>query len=217
LYTPEKLRKETGKDVFGPLEGQLVGCEYDTRRLIRMSLQKIGETYQGCAYPLRKEPSSPEKGFLGPIVCAVSPRGELYVGSIRERGWGAGNNVGEIVKIKFEPGKLPCGISEVKVVKGRFSIDFLREVDAKKAANIANYSISSYRRISTPAYGGPDVDRRTEKIDSVELLADHRQLMVKLPELRTGGFVYEIQLKNLAPENAEFFPAEAYFTLHQVP
>jgi hypothetical protein len=216
LYTPAKLREETNKDAFGPLEGQLIGCEYDTRRLIRMSLQKIGDTYQGCAYPLSKEPSSPEKGFLGPIVCAVSPQGELYIGSIRESGWGAGNNVGEIVRITFEPEKLPCGIAEVKAVKGGFSIDFLGEVDAKKAADIANYSISSYRRISTPAYGGPDVDRRTEKIDSVELSADNRRVTVKLPELRTGGFVYEIQLKNLSPENAEFFPAEAYFTLHGV-
>lgn len=217
LYTPEKLKREKGKDAFGPLEGHLVGCEYDTRRLIRMSLQKIGDTYQGCAYPLSKEPSSPEKGFLGPIVCAVSPRGELYVGSIRESGWGAGNNVGEIVKIKLEPEKFTCGIAEVKAVKGGFSIDFLREVDAKKAAEVANYSISSYRRISTPAYGGPDVDRRIEKIDFVELSADRRQVMVKVPDLRTGGFVYEFQLKNLAPVDAEFFPAEAYFTLHGVP
>ncbi|MBC7855744.1 MAG: c-type cytochrome [Pirellulaceae bacterium] len=217
LYTPEKLRKETGKDAFGPLEGQLVGCEYDTRRLIRMSLQKIGETYQGCAYPLSREPSSPEKGFLGPIVCAVSPRGELYVGSIRESGWGAGNNVGEIVKIKFEPEKLPCGIAEVKAIKGGFTIDFLKEFDAKKAADVGNYSISSYRRISSPAYGGPDVERRIEKIDSVEVSPDRRRVFVKLPEVRTGGFVYEIQLKNFAPGDAEFFPAEAYFTLHGVP
>jgi hypothetical protein len=217
LYTPEKLKKETGKDAFGPLEGQLVGCEYDTRRLIRMSLQKIGDTYQGAAYPLSQEPSSPEKGFLGPIVCAVSPRGELYVGSIRESGWGAGNNVGEIVKIKFEPEKLPCGIAEVKAVKGGFTIDFLSEVDGKKAADLANYSLSSYRRISTPAYGGPDVDRRIEKIDDVEVSAGKRRVTIKLPELRTGGFVYEFQLKNLAPKNGEFFPAEAYFTLHGVP
>src|SRR5207247_940438 len=34
------------KSIYGPLEGHLVGCEYDTRRLIRMSLQKIGDTYQ---------------------------------------------------------------------------------------------------------------------------------------------------------------------------
>ena len=120
------------------------------------------------------------------------------------------------MKIKFEPEKLPCGIGEVKAVKSGFTIDFLRDVDAKKAADAANYSISSYRRISTPAYGGPDVDRRTERIGFVQVAEDRRRVTVQLPEMRTG-FVYEIQLKNLAPGDAEFFPAEAYFTLNGVP
>src|SRR5262249_49422171 len=38
-------------DSFGPYAGQLIGAEYTTRRLIRMSVQKVGETYQGCVYP----------------------------------------------------------------------------------------------------------------------------------------------------------------------
>src|SRR5205814_1342220 len=40
----------THPTIYGPLVGHLVGCEYDTRRLIRMSLQQIGDTYQGAAY-----------------------------------------------------------------------------------------------------------------------------------------------------------------------
>ena len=56
LYTPKELRARLGHDVFGPMEGHLVGCEYDTRRLIRMSLQKVGDTYQGPAYPLASRP-----------------------------------------------------------------------------------------------------------------------------------------------------------------
>src|SRR5207237_4473558 len=50
LYTPPAVRAKLGRDLFGPFEGHLVGCEYDTRRLIRMRLQKIGDTYQGAAY-----------------------------------------------------------------------------------------------------------------------------------------------------------------------
>ncbi|MGH9203835.1 MAG: hypothetical protein ACRD2A_21620, partial [Vicinamibacterales bacterium] len=168
LDTPQPLIDQGQRNVFGPLEGQLVGCEYDTRRLIRMSLQKVGDTYQGAAYPLSVEPSSPEKGFLGPVVCAVSPRGELYVGSLRDSGWGAGNNVGEVVQIKIEPEKLPAGITEVRAIAGGFEIEFFRSVDAAKAADKANYSISSYRRESTPAYGGSDIDRRIERIAAIE-------------------------------------------------
>jgi mono/diheme cytochrome c family protein len=199
---------------FGPLEGHLIGCEYDTRRLVRMTLQKVGDSFQGAAYPLSLEPSSPEKGFLGPVVCAVSPRGELYVGSIRDSGWGAGNNIGEVVQIKIEPHKLPAGIAEVRAVPSGFAIDFFRAIDAGKAGDAASYAIASYRRESTPAYGGPDLDRRIEKVTGVIVSPDLRRVTLKLPGLREG-FVYELQLKNLTADGSLFHPAEAHYTLRR--
>jgi mono/diheme cytochrome c family protein/cytochrome c553 len=222
LETPSDLRPLTSdlgsrRSLYGPLEGHLVGCEYDTRRLIRMSLQKIGDTYQGCAYPLSIPPADVEKGLLGPIVCAIKPTtGELYVGEIRDSGWGAGNNIGQIVKIKIEPEKFPCGIAEVRATKTGFTIDFFQPVDRVKAADIASYSISSYRRESTPAYGGPDLDRRDEKISTAELSADAKRVTLTLPELRTSH-VYEIRLKNLTPGGGLFHPDEAHYTLRQIP
>jgi hypothetical protein len=216
LDTPQALLDQGKKDHFGPLEGQLVGCEYDTRRLIRMSLEKIGDVYQGAAYPLNIEPSSPEKGFLGPVVCAVSPHGELYVGSIRDSGWGAGNNIGEVVQVQFRPAELPGGIAELRAVRGGFELDFFREVDAAKAGDVANYSLSSYRRESTPAYGGPDLDRRIEKIAAIEVAPDRCRVTLNLTELREG-FVYELQLKNLMADGSLFHPAEAHYTLRRKP
>jgi hypothetical protein len=213
---PGSSRRPT-KSVFGPLEGHLIGCEYDTRRLIRMTLQKVGDTYQGAAYPLSIPPDDVEKGLLGPIVCAVKPTtGELYIGEIRDSGWGAGNNVGQIVKIKIEPEKLPCGIAEMRATADGFTLDFFQPVDTAKAADIANYSLQSYRRESTPAYGGPDLDRRTEKIAAIEVSPDNKRVTLKLPEMRER-FVYELRLKNLAPKNAMFHPDEAHFTLRQIP
>ena len=50
LDTP--LALQAHGDHFGPFEGHLVGCEYDTRRLIRMSLQRVDGWIQGAAYPL---------------------------------------------------------------------------------------------------------------------------------------------------------------------
>src|SRR6185436_2099558 len=108
----------------------------------------------------------------------------LYVGEIRDSGWGASNNIGQIVKIKIEPEKLPCGIAEVRATKTGFTIDFFQPVDPKLAAEVASYSISSYRRESTSAYGGPDLDRRDEKISSATLSADGKRVTLALPELR---------------------------------
>ncbi len=67
----------------------------------------------------------------------------------------------------------------------------------------------------TPAYGGPDLERRAEKIRSVEVAEDGRRVTIVLDELREG-FVYEFHLRNLADKGV-FFPAEAYYTLrHQI-
>jgi mono/diheme cytochrome c family protein len=215
LDTPTELRARIGRDLFGPLEGHLIGCEYDTRRLVRMTLQRVGDTFQGAAYPLSIPPTEANTGFLGPIVCAVSPRGELYVGSIRDSGWGAGNNVGEIVRVRVEPDKLACGIAEVRAVADGFTIDFFRPVDRDRAASAENYAIQSYRRESTPAYGGRDLDRRTEQVKSVTVSDDARRVTLRLAELRPG-FVYEFRLKNLSADET-FHPAEAHYTLRIVP
>jgi cbb3-type cytochrome oxidase cytochrome c subunit len=216
LYTPKDLRARLGHEVFGPLEGHLIGCEYDTRRLIRMSLQQVGTTFQGAAYPLSIPPDDLAKGFLGPLVCAISPRGELYVGSIRDSGWGAGNNVGEIVRVRIEPDKLPCGIAEVRATHHGFTIDFFRPVDRELAGQAGSYTIQSYRREATPAYGGPDLDRRTERMTEIVVAKDARRVTLRLAELRPG-FVYELRLRNLAPKGGDFHPAEAHYTLHVVP
>jgi mono/diheme cytochrome c family protein len=214
LDTPEKI----GKKLWGPFEGHLIGCEYDTRRLIRMSLQKVGDTYQGACYPFSLEKPQGEN-FLGPISCAISPRGELYIGSIRDSGWGGGANVGEIVRIEppKEEKSLPPGIAEVTASKEGFTIAFTQSVDAKLAADVASYSLESYTRESTPAYGGEDLHRRVEKIAGVSVAEDRRNVKLKLDELRPGGYVYEFHLKNLAGPKAVFFPAEAYYTLNVIP
>lgn len=215
LDTPDALRREGIPPLFGPLEGHLIGCEYDTRRLIRMTLQAVGDTYQGAAYPLSMPPVQVEQGLLGPIVCAVSPQGALYVGEVRDSGWGAGNNIGQITKIQIDPAQLPCGIAEVRATRDGFELDFFRPVDRQRARDPANYRIESYRRQSTPAYGGPDLDRRAEVLAGIAVSEDARQVRLTLPSLR-AGFVYEFKLRNLSPDGGLFHPDEAHYTLRQL-
>jgi hypothetical protein len=215
LDTPAALAKDRGP-LFGPFEGQLVGCEYDTRRLIRLSLQEVDGVYQGAAYPLSLPAENPADGLLGPVVCAVSPQGELYIGNLRDSGWGGGNNIGDIVRVQFEPVKLPAGIAEVRAEKEGLRVTFMKPVSRDKAADPANYRLASYRRESTPAYGGPDQDRRDETLAGVTVADDGLSALLKLREFREG-FVYEIFVKNLTTGDAPFFPAEAYFTLRKRP
>jgi hypothetical protein len=216
LETPPALRAQGQTGWFGPLEGHLIGCEYDTRRLIRMTLDAVGDTFQGAAYPLSIPPEDVNLGLLGPIVCAVSPSGLLYVGEIRDSGWGAGNNVGQITQVRVDPAALPCGIARVRAAPGGFELEFFQPVDLQRASDPSSYRIESYRRQSTPAYGGPDLDRRQETLRAVEVSPDGRSVRLTLPSLREG-YVYEFKLRHLSREGKVFHPDEAHYTLRQVP
>ena len=215
LETPAAVREKLGRDLFGPFEGHLVGCEYDTRRLVRMSLEKVGGAWQGAVYPLSVEPSTdPLATFEGPLTCQISPSGVLYVGSVRDSGWGAGNNTGSIVQMQWL-GVPPCGIAEILGKPYGFLVRFTQPVDASLAGQADNYTVVAYRRVPTPDYGEPDRDRRREKLSGVKLSADRREVRLELSELR-AGFVYEIRLKPLVGKGF-FFPAEGFYTLRNLP
>ena len=139
----------------------------------------------------------------------------MYVGEIRDSGWGAGNNRGRVVRLRFDPKSLPTGIAEIRATNNGFEIEFTRPVDSKSAEEPANYEVSSFTRVSTPVYGGDDQQRRAEDVTSVTISDDAKVAKLKLAEMRTG-FVYEIRLKNLVGGNT-FFPDYGYYTLNERP
>jgi hypothetical protein len=154
---------------------------------------------------------------LGPLSCAVSPDGALYVGNLRESGWGAGQNTGSIVRLEMDQDRLPAGIAEVRAHHNGFSLRFTADVATQLAADPSNYSIQSYTRQSTPQYGGDDMGNRSEVVKSVRYDAEKRQAFIELDDLRQG-YVYEFNLKRLLDnEQAAFFPSRAFYTLRTIP
>ena len=196
------------KSNFGPWNGHLIGCEYDTRRLVRMSLEQVGDVMQGAVYPFSYDVPPEGEPLLGPITCAVSPQGDLYIGCIRDSGWGGANNIGSVVRIQ-PADELPMGIAEVRIEPDGFTLIFTKSAEHLADANL--YGVASYTRISTPAYGGDDVEGRVERIRKVESGDDDRSVRLYLDPLRKG-FVYELRIKDEA-----MFPAEAYYTVNAIP
>jgi len=119
--------------------------------------------------------------------------------------------------MRFNASKLVPGIAEVRAQPGGFKILFTRPVDRQRAGSLENYSLISYTRVSTPAYGGSDKGRRVEKPSRAVVAADGMSVELQLDDLRQG-FVYEFRLKNLAGSSqTPFHPAEAYYTLRSIP
>jgi mono/diheme cytochrome c family protein/glucose/arabinose dehydrogenase len=201
---------------FGPFEGHLLGCEFNQRMLVRMSLEEVDGVVQGAIYPFSLQPADPNAPtFEGPNVAAVAPDGDLYVGNLRDSGWGGGQNTGSIVRI-VPRGDLAVGIAEVRATPDGFALRFTGEIDARRAADRTNYTIEKYRRESTPQYGGDDLDRSTVAISALAVSDDRREVRLQI-DRPTTGFVYEFHLENLTPDGAMFFPAEAHYTLKRLP
>ncbi len=210
--------KELGSDAFGPFEGHLVGCEYDTRRLVRMSLEKVGDTIQGAAYPFSYDQPPTGPAMLGPISAAVSPDGALVIGNIRDSGWGAGQNTGSVVRMELVESELPAGIREVRATPTGFVVEFTGEIAASAAADSDNYAVQSYTREATPAYGGDDKNNRSETVASVAYDAEKRTAVIELANPLRPDYVYEFNLKSMAnSDSAAFFPDRAFYTLRTVP
>ncbi len=203
---------------FGPFAGNLVGCEFNERALVRMTLEKIGGVIQGAVYPFTWREPLDGPPLLGPVVAAVSPSGDLYIGCLRDSGWGGANNIGSIVKCRPQLEQLPSGIVRVRIAPEGFQLDFARALDRKRALEPKHFAISSYTRTPTPAYGGPDQNRRNEPIESVELSRDGKTVTLSLKQPLRPGYVYEFHLQNLTPHATEkFFPVEAHYTVLKVP
>ncbi len=200
---------------FGPFEGHLIGCEMNGKALVRMSLQKVGDTYQGAAYMFSRPVHEGEPNFEGPIICEVSPAGDLMVGSLQDSGWSGGQNTGSIVRLR-PTGQWTLGIAEMRGTATGFEIDFTQPIDAEKGATIGNYQLRSYQRISTPAYGGDDQDERTERIESIQVAKDRRRVTIELAALREG-FVYELNLSPLGSGDEDLFPSQAHYTMRSIP
>ncbi len=207
---------ETEKEnAFGPFTGHLVGCEFDSRRLVRMSLQDVDGHLQGAIYPMSRYHPIDGKTFLGPLVAAVSPKGSLYIGGIRDSGWGGANNIGALTRLDFDPERLGVGIAVVEATSDGFEIEWTQPIDEERAAERDRYQIESARRESTPKYGGDDIDRRVEQVTSVEVLSSTR-VRLTLAELK-AGYVYDIRVRNIAIDDVSLFPAEAFYTMSRIP
>ena len=121
-----------------------------------------------------------------------------------------------MVRIVPDLDKLPPGIAEVTARPDGFRLRFTKPVNAERARNPAHYTIASYRRISTPAYGGDDMDRRTESPVSARPARDGMSVDLVLDQLR-AGFVYAFRVRPLTDDDDAFYPAEAFYTLRRIP
>ena len=113
-------------------------------------------------------------------------------------------------------GEWPLGIAEVQATPEGLNIMLTANADVNLASDKKNYSIRSYIRTPTPAYGGEDQKEKIEQIESLVYDDPLKTVRVKLGELREGA-VYEINVGNIGPLHVSIFPNQAHYTMRSVP
>jgi glucose/arabinose dehydrogenase len=201
---------------FGPFAGHGIGCEYDSRFLMRFTLQRVGETFQGAAYPFSTPTPANGVGFDGTLCAGVSPQGDLYVGCIHDSGWLGGLNVGNIVRLRPK-GEVPAGIREIEADASGFRVTFTQPVDRERAADPAAYTLSAYTRVWEGAYATPDSQRHRADIAKVHVADDRLSVHLDVERLR-AGFVYELTVGRIGPDpNVPLWPMVGHYTLNRIP
>lgn len=217
FFLPPDTKSGEDQQSPHPYAGHGIGCEYDLRYLVRFTLQKVGDTFQGAVYPFSQDHVNPETpNFEGTLSGAVSPRGDIYIGCIHDSGWLGGLNVGSLVQLR-STGVVPLGIQEIRAVPQGFQVRFTGTVDRSKAALATSFTISGYTRVWQGAYATPDSNRHTVSIHDITVSEDGRQVVLRTDKLRTG-FVYEITCGKVGAESdAALWPATGHYTMNRLP
>ena len=204
------------ESIPSPFAGHGIGCEYNSKFLIRFTTQEVNGELQGACYPFSRATWQNEaETFLGPICGYVGEDGAIYIGSIFDSGWLGGPNVGEVVKLtpKNDPGN---GIRELRAVPNGFEVSFISPVDRERSLNPQHYSLSGYTRVWQGTYATEDSGRYSPDITKVELSKDRRTVRIEVDAIKEG-FVYEINVGEIGDRGTELFPSFAAYTMNQIP
>jgi glucose/arabinose dehydrogenase len=190
---------------FGPLEGQLILCEYNNRFILRASLDEVDGQTQGACYPFLEN-------LLGPLCLAFGLDGALYVGSLREPAWGGEPEQGAIYRVAFT-GHPGFGIEEVKARPDGFALRFFKPpADPGTASDPHRYLIRRYHHVFQGSYHSPPIDEEALHVLSATLEPDGRTVFLSLKEPHVADRIYELRT-TLADAN----PGIAHYTMNRVP
>jgi hypothetical protein len=226
-FLPQSL--PAGTPYYQSLAGQGIGCEYNGRFLVRFTLQEVDGIVQGAVYAFSRSPAersssarnprSPETGehdFIGPLCCAVSPRGDLFIGGIQDSGWLGGTNVGEIVRLRPND-RASNGIREIRATPDGFEIAFFEPVDRALAERTSSFALIGYTRIWGGDYSTADSGRHRLAVRKCTVSTDGRTVALSTDRPREG-YVYEVTCKEIAgPGRQPIWPSTGYYTLHRIP
>ena len=204
------FRVDQTQGAFGPYGGQLFLGDYTLSLVMRATTEEVDGVWQGACYPFR------EGLATGILNLGFTPGGSLLTGGTN-RGWPVrGLQPFALQRIDWT-GLVPFEIERITIHPTGFDLRFTSAVDAESGADPASYALSTFTHDYHAGYGGPEVDRTTPSLESVELSADGRTAHLVLDTVKLGH-VHEFDVSALRSATGEPpLHRDAYYTVNRLP
>jgi hypothetical protein len=198
------------KGKFGPFEDQIFVGDYTLSILMRATTEKVNGVWQGACYPFREGLST---GILNVVF---TPEGNLLCGGTN-RGWPVrGIKPFALERVEWN-GKMPFEIKRITIEPDGFKIAFTKPVESSTGLDPKSYRLTTFTHPYHGAYGGPEIEQTTPKIQSVKLSADGMFATVALGKM-IRGHVYDFDLGALrARDRDTLLHRSAYYTVNEIP
>jgi mono/diheme cytochrome c family protein len=186
---------------FGPFAGQVFVGDY-SKLVIRASLQKVADAWQGACFPFLGRNENPgvvsgDKLKAGSTRAVFAPDGSFYLGATA--GWGAGED--GLQRISWD-GKNAPEVRDLKLTPRGFRITFTRPISVATIAKPEHYELNRFRYYYHVKYGSPWIDEARVTVSEVRADADGLGAELVLSELKPG-FVYEVSVPALRTMEGE--------------
>ena len=195
---------------FGPFENQLFLGDYTQSILMRATTEQVNGVWQGACYPFREGLST------GILNVEFTPEGNLLCGGTN-RGWPVrGIKPFALERVEWN-GKMPFEIERITVQPDGFKIAFTKSVEPSFGSKPENYRVTNFTHPYHAGYGGPEIQRSTPEVRTVELAEDCMSATISLDAM-SRGFVYEFDLGLLRSQDGEeLLHKNAYYTVNEIP
>ncbi len=196
---------------FGPFAGQVFIGDQGQSKIVRVFLEKVGNTYQGAAFAFRE-------GFQsGVLRMSWGKDGSLFVGQTN-RGWGSTGTDPYGLQRLVWTGRMPFEMKAVRAMPDGFEIEFTRPVDKATAARPESYEVRSFIYKYHPVYGSPAVNVQVCPVRYVEVSRDGRRARLVVDSLRTF-YIHEIRAAGVRDylDGWPLLHPVAYYTLNRLP
>ncbi|MCM8537535.1 MAG: hypothetical protein NE334_16460 [Lentisphaeraceae bacterium] len=193
------------KGKFGPFDDQFFIGDQTRSNIFRVSLQKVGERYQGCVIDFMSGLQS------GNIRLKFGPDGALWAGQTN-RGWGSrGSKSFGLQKVVWDGTTVPFEIQDIKLISDGFKVTFTQALDSGSISK-ESIGMSQWWYKYSRAYGSPKIGLQLPKIDSLRLSKDGKVLTVKLPLQKEQ--VYCLDFREVISQHGKALQNyKAYYTL----